>query len=451
MNKILRYVLAVCLLLAGATSFAQTTVTFDAETIQGANSGDGKSDKISSNGVTITCSNAAFNAVNGGNQAHEYRFYKSSTTTITSTVGNITKVEFTCTAKGTAKQGPAGFTGDGYVAGSDEIGTWTGNATSFTLTASTNQVRATKIVVTLAAGSSTKKSAGLDFSASSAKAVLGEAFTAPTLTNPNKLTVSYSSSDEKVATVAADGTVSIKAAGTTTIKAETAETDEYYAGTASYTLTVLTAVDNIAAFKALGDGATALLKLTDAQVVYVNGTKDMYVRDATGAIDFFGSGLPFTKGQILNGTIVGTYDEFYGLPEVTAVSDKNLTATAGTVTPTTKKANELTSADYCDLVKVTGAYVAEKKTLDDVPVYDKFKTNVLNDKKDGTYTVTAICVPYNNKPDLAIITMEVPTGINGIVSDKAATNVPVYNLSGQRVDSSYKGVVIRNGKKFVNK
>lgn len=47
--------------------------------------------------------------------------------------------------------------------------------------------------------------------------------------------------------------------------------------------------------------------------------------------------------------------------------------------------------------------------------------------------------------------MEVPTGINGIVSDKAAKNAPVYNLSGQRVDSSYKGIVIRNGKKFVNK
>ena len=451
MNKILRYVFVACLLQVGVTSFAQTTVTFDAEAIQGTRSGDGKSDEISSKGVTISCTNAAFNAVNGKTNAHEYRFYKGSTTTITSTMGNITKVEFTCTAEGETKNGPAGFKGDGYVAGSDKTGTWTGNATSFTLTASTNQVRATKIVVTLAAGSSTKKPAGLEFSATSAKAVLGEAFTAPTLTNPNNLAVTYTSSDEDVATVAADGTVSIKAAGTTTIKAETAETDEYYAGTASYTLTVETVVDNIAAFKALGKGVSGILKLNNAQVLYVNGTQDMYVRDATGAIDFFGSGLPFTDGQILNGTIVGTYDEFYGLPEVTAVSDNNLTATAGTVTPTTKKTNELTSADYCDLVKVTGAYVAEKKTLDDVPVYDKFKTNVLNDKKDGTYTVTAICVPYNNKPELAIITMDVPTGINGIVSDKAAKNAPVYNLAGQRVDSSYKGVVIRNGKKFVNK
>lgn len=451
MNKILRYVFCCLFALVGAMSYAQTIVTFDAETIQGSQTSGLDPDEITSNGVSVSCTSAVFNTVNGSSKKHEYRFYKNSTTTITSSVGNITKVEFTCTAKGKTKYGPGGFTGEGYTAGSDVTGTWEGNATSVTLTASANQVRATKIVVTLAAGSSTKKSAGLDFSASSAKAVLGEAFTAPTLTNPNKLTVTYSSSDEKVATVAADGTVSIKAAGTTTVKAETAETDEYYAGTASYTLTVLTAVDNIAAFKALGKGASAILKLSNAQVLYVNGTKDMYVRDATGAIDFFGSGLSFTVGQILNGTIVGTYDEFYSLPEVTAVSDNNLTATAGTVTPTTKKANELTSADYCDLVKVTGAYVAERKTLDDVPVYDKFNTKVLNDKKDGTYTVTAICVPYNNKPDLAIITMEVPTGINGIVSEKAVKDAPVYNLSGQRVSSSYKGVVIRDGKKFVNK
>lgn len=28
---------------------------------------------------------------------------------------------------------------------------------------------------------------------------------------------------------------------------------------------------------------------------------------------------------------------------------------------------------------------------------------------------------------------------------------PMYNLSGQRVDKNYKGVVIQNGKKFINK
>lgn len=42
------------------------------------------------------------------------------------------------------------------------------------------------------------------------------------------------------------------------------------------------------------------------------------------------------------------------------------------------------------------------------------------------------------------------TGINGL-DHQAADGSPVYNLSGQRVDNSYKGIVIVNGKKMVKK
>lgn len=41
-------------------------------------------------------------------------------------------------------------------------------------------------------------------------------------------------------------------------------------------------------------------------------------------------------------------------------------------------------------------------------------------------------------------------GINDIKND-VDKNAPKYNLAGQRVDSNYKGVVIQNGKKFMNK
>lgn len=80
--------------------------------------------------------------------------------------------------------------------------------------------------------------AGLAYSAAEAAAVLGEAFEAPVLSNPNSLTVTYTSSDEKVATVDADGIVTIGGAGTTTIKASFAGDDDFRAGEASYTLTV---------------------------------------------------------------------------------------------------------------------------------------------------------------------------------------------------------------------
>ncbi len=78
------------------------------------------------------------------------------------------------------------------------------------------------------------------FSATSATANLGETFTAPTLTNTSNGTVTYSSSDEAVATIDTDGVVTIKGvAGVTTITASVAETTTYAAAEASYTLTVI--------------------------------------------------------------------------------------------------------------------------------------------------------------------------------------------------------------------
>ena len=42
------------------------------------------------------------------------------------------------------------------------------------------------------------------------------------------------------------------------------------------------------------------------------------------------------------------------------------------------------------------------------------------------------------------------SGVNAVTVEKAKNNIR-YNLAGQRVDESYKGVVIMNGKKFVVK
>lgn len=43
------------------------------------------------------------------------------------------------------------------------------------------------------------------------------------------------------------------------------------------------------------------------------------------------------------------------------------------------------------------------------------------------------------------------TGIGQVEVEKASENSAIYNLAGQRVDASYKGVVIKYGKKYVNK
>ena len=43
------------------------------------------------------------------------------------------------------------------------------------------------------------------------------------------------------------------------------------------------------------------------------------------------------------------------------------------------------------------------------------------------------------------------TGISNISAEQTAEQAEVYNLSGQRVDASYKGIVVRNGKKYLCK
>ncbi len=71
------------------------------------------------------------------------------------------------------------------------------------------------------------------------EAVYGEPFTAPTLNNPYNVTVTFSSSNEKVATVdASTGAVTLVGAGETTITASSEKTSTYKAGSASYTLSV---------------------------------------------------------------------------------------------------------------------------------------------------------------------------------------------------------------------
>ena len=46
---------------------------------------------------------------------------------------------------------------------------------------------------------------------------------------------------------------------------------------------------------------------------------------------------------------------------------------------------------------------------------------------------------------------ETSAGITDINANSNDDTRPMYNLSGQRVDKTYKGVVIQNGKKFINR
>ena len=126
-------------------------IVFDADVDKGnagTDSNNATAYQITKNGVTVEVTSGILGVYNNENH---YRIYKNQTLTVTSTVGNIAKIEFTCTANDAEKYGPGCFTvTDGEYNYSGAVGTWTGDAAAVTFTASSNQVRATQIVVTLA-------------------------------------------------------------------------------------------------------------------------------------------------------------------------------------------------------------------------------------------------------------------------------------------------------------
>ena len=128
-----------------------SSVTFDADVDKGNASEDSANQTaytVSKSGVTLDVTKGIIGKFNDENH---YRIYKGETLTITSTVGNIVSVEFTCTANDDAKYGPGCFTvNSGDYTYSGAVGTWIGNAASVEFTAFTNQVRTTQIVVKVA-------------------------------------------------------------------------------------------------------------------------------------------------------------------------------------------------------------------------------------------------------------------------------------------------------------
>ena len=180
---------------------------------------------------------------------------------------------------------------------------------------------------------------------------------------------------------------------------------------------------DIAAFNAMEDGTEATLTLNNAQVLFV-GTNDIYIRDASAAIDFYRTGLIFNPGQVLNGQVTGKSTRYYDTPEMAKTDNTNadnITATSGTATAKVVTIAQAKSPSYyCDLIKVQGVQLAEKQEgnytnvyayigSDSIQVYDKFKVGFGEWNTTDTYEVEGILLPYNGKYEIAI-TKPVGTG-----------------------------------------
>ena len=98
-----------------------------------------------------------------------------------------------------------------------------------------------------------------------------------------------------------------------------------------------------------------------------------------------------------------------------------------------------------ELKVYSGKYLegADFTSADQIKVGDKVIVKGLLKKYNSTYEIDK-----NNK----IHSLNgVTTGINNITTDATLENAPAFNLAGQKVGKAYKGVVIKAGKKFVQK
>lgn len=241
---------------------------------------------------------------------------------------------------------------------------------------------------------------------------------------------------------------------------------------------VIAEAKDIAAFKALNSGTVAKLTLTNAEVVYsfktLNGNTSTYVRDASGAVVFYNTGLELAANQKLNGTVILQYQLYSGLPE--AVKDGDTNADGLTISngdPVVAKAITVAdAANYvCDLVTIANASIGVKEGTtkyyavqgnDSIQLYNNFHFDAFNDfstyvTEAAVATVKGIVVSY--KPQNGDLYYEIYPVEDGIVTgiedaifvDEKNVNAPMYNLAGQRVNASYRGVVVRNGVKFILK
>ncbi|MDD6393910.1 MAG: Ig-like domain-containing protein [Prevotella sp.] len=284
--------------------------------------------------------------------------------------------------------------------------------------------------------SETKLNAGLEFSPSNISLKVGEAFKAPTFTKATTADVKFTSDNEAVATVDANGVITLAGElGTANIKATSEENSDYYAGTATCQIKVYE-VNTYKKATAVSSDNFLLVAQRDDKTYYA------YPLSET---------KPY--GYLSTGSVTGYVDEI----EVDKTYNDEFTFTA-----------------------VDGGYTIQDsygRYLYQSGTYKSFNVSETNDgyvwtvepQNDGTFKISmnghfmqfgegtfTSFGAYDSAQDKAVLPMlyaKVPDAIKNVttVVERNDANAPIFNLAGQRVGKDYKGVVIQNGKKYLNK
>lgn len=174
---------------------------------------------------------------------------------------------------------------------------------------------------------------------------------------------------------------------------------------------------------------------------------------------FYNTGLDLKAGQVLNGSVTVLRGEYNGTVEAMKATETNAegyTVVEGSAEP---KVIEVTEAgqNLSNLVQINNVdIVADGSNFfavsgeNRIQLFNGFHLDGINLAEAQGVDVVGIVTLFNGKPQVQPTTAPVTTGINGVEAVEG-DNAPVYNVSGQRVGAAYKGLVIKNGKKYIQK
>ena len=221
------------------------------------------------------------------------------------------------------------------------------------------------------------------------------------------------------------------------------------------------------------------LKLTNAKVVYdyYKGYY-VYVREGEYAVRFDGifygnTTISNLSNYVVNGTVLVDFAKNFGDCTLTAnketkVSDLTLTESSEVAQPVVTTIPELLEKKHVeDLIALKSVTITSRKE-NYSPVYDltdesgnvvtapSCMSDDLSAKADdgNKYDVKAIFESVNNegKPQLTLLGFyEIANGITSVTRQESNSDATIYNMSGQRVGKSYKGLVVKAGKKYIAK
>lgn len=312
----------------------------------------------------------------------------------------------------------------------------------------------------------------ITFSSDNYRLSLGTTLQLNTVQEPESATVmlSFSSDNVEVATVDGSGIVTARSEGVAHI---TVVANDRLKATCTVTVTQLKEMPDIASFRAMDEGEDALLTLTDAHVLYVH-EDDIYLRDASGSIVLNGTDLSVSRNDVLNGVIFGRLTYSNLMPKLVpadaeSTAEKLVVSSGDEPLPTEVFDFELTDEYYGDLVIVRGLSLVRDGGVfaingeSRMRLWNKFQIKTpkisLPSRIEGKYfDVTAIygtdVVNGEVIDELYLLNSPTegldPDAISVPLAEKASPAV-LYNLQGQRVGAGFKGIVVREGRKFLQK